>query len=68
MLFDRLIRLLLRRRSAAPDVGPLTRQASGLVDWPQDETDRDILADALISKHVRTSRDGWPCSPPAIDD
>ncbi|MEX2186706.1 MAG: DUF6364 family protein [Pirellulales bacterium] len=49
-LFERFIRVLARRRPKH-QVGPLTRQASGLIKLPRGKHERDVLADALIEKY-----------------
>jgi hypothetical protein len=50
-IFSRLIRLLARQRDQRPPIGPLTRQASGLIEMPAGQSERDILSGALADKY-----------------
>jgi hypothetical protein len=50
-LFERLVRLLARKRLAKQQLGRITRKASGLVTLPRGRTERDVLADALAEKY-----------------
>lgn len=50
-MFSRLLRAMAAQRGSPVDVGPITRQASGLVRLPPEASDRDLLGDALASKY-----------------
>jgi hypothetical protein len=50
-LFERIVRLLARKRAGKQRFGRLTRQASGLVTLPRGKSEKDVLADALAEKH-----------------
>jgi hypothetical protein len=50
-IFSRLIRLLARERDQRRPIGPLTRQASGLIEMPSGQSERDILSGALADKY-----------------
>ena len=50
-LFSRVIESLQTEQETLSDVGPLTREATGLVSLPAGRTDRDLLAEALMEKH-----------------
>lgn len=50
-LFERIVRLLARRRAATRSLGRVTRQASGLVTLPRGKSERDVLGEALAEKY-----------------
>ena len=50
-LFERIVRLLARKRPAKQRLGRLTRKASGLVTLPRGKSERDVLADALAERY-----------------
>ena len=49
-LFERLVRLLARKRPVGQRIGRITREASGLITLPRGTSERDILAEALAEK------------------
>ena len=49
-LFSRFIRSLARRDRSGR-TGPVTRRATGLIEWPDDVSEKEVLADALLEKH-----------------
>ena len=52
-LFARVIRALDRVRTTDPaDLGPITRQASGLVTQRSHQSDRELLEEALEEKYL----------------
>jgi hypothetical protein len=50
-MFERFVRLLVRRRGESPPPGPITRKASGLARLPRGRTARAVLEDALLDRH-----------------
>jgi len=50
-LFERYIRTLARRRHGRQELGPITRQLSGVIALPRGKSDREIIADALAEKY-----------------
>lgn len=50
-LFERFVRLLAGKRPKAQHLGPITLQATGLIELPRDQSERDVLADALAEKY-----------------
>jgi len=53
-MFSRLVRLMARRRRAAPgseELPPLTRKLTGIVALPKGKTDREIIEDAVLARH-----------------
>ena len=53
-LFARVIRALGQERTADDhDLGPITRQASGLVPLRSHRSDRQLIEDALEEKYLR---------------
>ena len=53
-LFAQMIRALDRARTVDPaDLGPITREASGLVTQHSPQSDRELLEGALEEKYLR---------------
>lgn len=50
-LFERFVRLLVRKHAAKPGLGRITRQATGMFTLPPGKTEKDVLADALAEKY-----------------
>ena len=50
-MFARFVRLMVRRRNAKPEIGPLARRASGMVTLPKGRSEREVLEDALAEKY-----------------
>ena len=50
-LFERLVRLLARKRPGKKPLGRITRKATGLVALPRDKSEKDVLAEALAEKY-----------------
>lgn len=50
-MFDRFIRSVVLHEELSEAPGPLTAQALGLVDLPEDKTDSDLLEEALAERH-----------------
>jgi len=50
-LFERFVRLLARKRPKAQRLGRITREATGLISLPPDQSERDVLAEALAEKY-----------------
>lgn len=50
-LFERMIRLLARRRRRRPRIGPITRKATGIIKLPPGKSEQELLEDALAEKH-----------------
>ena len=50
-MFSSWIRLLSRRHGVRHYLGPLTREASGLIRLPRGKGERQVLEDALIEKY-----------------
>ena len=50
-MFERFIRLLAGQRRSATTIGPFTREATGMIDLSNAQSDRKVLEDALLEKH-----------------
>jgi len=50
-MFGRIVRARSHRTRKDIEIGPLTRQATGLAKLPPDMTDREILEQALAHKY-----------------
>ena len=50
-MFDRFVRAVVLHEELSEAPGPLTAQALGLVDLPEDRTDSDLLEEALAERH-----------------
>lgn len=50
-LFERMIRLLARKRRARTPLGPATRSATGVIRLPRGIADRALVAEAIAEKH-----------------
>lgn len=50
-LFERIIRLLARKRPVNQRLGRMTRKATGIVTLPRGKSGRDVLAEALADKY-----------------
>jgi hypothetical protein len=50
-IFSRVLRALTSPQATELESSPVTRRASGLVDIPEDISDRDLLSDALSSRY-----------------
>lgn len=50
-MFSRLVRAMAARRRTDLPVGPVTRQATGLVKLPEGKTDRELMEEALSDKY-----------------
>ncbi len=49
-MFERFIRALAVREETKRPLGPITRNATGLIAMPADESERAVLEDALLEK------------------
>jgi hypothetical protein len=54
-MFSNMVRLMARKRGEEIGIGPLTREAMGLVDLPEGKTDRELLEEALAEEYERDS-------------
>lgn len=54
-MFSNMVRLMARKRAEEIGIGPLTREAMGLVDLPEGKTDRELLEEALAEEYERDS-------------
>ena len=50
-MFSRIVRLLSHRDLKRPQIGPVTKKASGLIQIPDDKTERDLLEESLAEKY-----------------
>ena len=50
-MFSRWIKTLNSQIETNPRLGPLTRQATGVIEMTGENVDKDILADALQDKY-----------------
>jgi hypothetical protein len=50
-MFDRFVRSVVLHEALREAPGPLTAQALGLVDLPEDRTDSELLEEALAERH-----------------
>ncbi len=51
-MFSRLVLAMSKREEMKPEeLGPLTRQAIGMVKLPRGKSDREILEEALMEKY-----------------
>jgi hypothetical protein len=50
-MFARLVRAMAARPEAGIPIGPITRQATGLVKLPDGKTDRELIEEALMDKY-----------------
>lgn len=50
-LFERMVRLLARKRNAKQQLGPITRKATGLISLPRGKSEKNILDEALNDKY-----------------
>ena len=50
-MFTRLIRAMTKKPKTDDDIGPLTRELTGIIKLPKGKTDRDVLTDALMEKY-----------------
>lgn len=50
-MFDRFVRSVVLHEQLREAPGPLTAQALGLVQLPEDRADRELLEEALAEKH-----------------
>jgi len=50
-MFERFIRALAAGRDAKRRIGPLTRKATGIISLSADESEREVLEDALLEKY-----------------
>ena len=49
-MFERFVRLAGSRDKSEPELGPITRQATGLLSLPKDKTYRELLDEAVSEK------------------
>ena len=54
-MFERMVRLLAKQRHSDEPIGPLARKATGMIVFPADRSEREILEDALLEKYGRDS-------------
>jgi hypothetical protein len=52
-MFSNIVRVMAIRKGEKIEIGPLTRRATGLAKLPPGKTDRELLVEALIEKHLR---------------
>ena len=50
-MFTRIVRLLSHQYQKRPQIGPITKKASGLIQLPDDKTERDLLDESLAEKY-----------------
>ena len=50
-MFSRWVRAVAAKKNKRPQIGPLTREATGLVELPPGKSPRDMLVEALMDKH-----------------
>ena len=50
-MFSRFVLAMSRAEKTQPEIGPLTRKASGLVSLPKGKTGRKVLEEALLEKY-----------------
>jgi hypothetical protein len=50
-MFTHYVRAMTIKKPHGPAIGPLTREASGLVTLPKGKTYREVLEDALLEKY-----------------
>jgi len=50
-MFSRFVQLLSQRDRERPRIGRLTRRATGIIQLPEGQSERDVLEDALAEKH-----------------
>lgn len=50
-MFTRLIRAMTQKPKTDDDIGPLTRELTGIIKLPKGKTDRDVLTDVLMEKY-----------------
>ena len=50
-IFSRWVRAMAAKKNEKPDIGPLTREVTGLIELPPGKSTRDLLVEALMDKH-----------------
>ena len=50
-MFTQFVRSMAEPPSDRDKIGPLTRKATGLAQFPDGKSDRELLEDALAEKH-----------------
>jgi|WetSurMetagenome_2_1015567.scaffolds.fasta_scaffold329416_2 hypothetical protein len=50
-MFERFIRHLVARRTPKSSLGPIARRASGIIALPAGRSGRQVLEDALLTRH-----------------
>ena len=50
-MFSQYIQAIADLEEYAQDLGPLTKKASGIINLPEDKTDKELLDEALWEKH-----------------
>ena len=50
-MFSRIVRLLSQRDRKRPRIGAAAKKATGLIQSPDVQSDRDVLEEALLEKY-----------------
>lgn len=50
-MFERLVRSMARRQKSQHPIGPITREATGVIRLPAGKNERAVLEDALLDKY-----------------
>ena len=51
-MFSHFVLAMSRVEKTSPNIGPLTRKASGVVSLPKGKTEREVLQEALLEKYA----------------
>ena len=50
-MFSRLVRAMAQDRDEEIEIGPLTRELTGIVSLPDEKSDRELITEALMKKY-----------------
>ncbi len=50
-MFTRLVRAMAHKPGQNIEIGPITRELTGIASLPEGKTDRDVLTEALMDKY-----------------
>jgi hypothetical protein len=50
-MFSRLVRAMAQDLDEEIEIGPLTRELTGIVSLPDDKSDRELITEALMKKY-----------------
>lgn len=50
-MFSRFVSAMSATDKKRPEISPLTKKASGLIEWPDDVDERQILEEAILKKY-----------------